>query len=539
MNPKTAIIMGGGPAGLTAAYELLDNTDIKPIVFEMSSELGGISKTVNYKGNRIDIGGHRFFSKSDRVMQWWQNIFALQGAPARDDRILGRQIPLSAGAYQRDLRSTEPRYVAGPDPETQDEVMLVRQRLSRIYFAKRFFDYPVSLNSNLILNLGLKRVAKIGASYVNSRLFPRKKEDSLADFFINRFGKELYLTFFKDYTEKVWGIPCELIKPDWGAQRVKGLSLSKALIHAAKNLLSTRARGSISQRDIETSLIDRFMYPKFGPGQLWEEVAHRVQAHGGQVYTSHKVVGLTNRGNRIVDVAVRDEASGTTRKQQGDYFFSSMPVKDLVNSFLNQVPEQPLKVAQGLAYRDFLTVGLLLERLKIRNRTNIRTINDIIPDNWIYIQEREVRLGRIQIFNNWSPYMVHDPDKVWLGLEYFCNEGDDLWTKPDSDMIGLAAGELASIGIIDRRDVLDGVVVKMPKAYPVYFGAYERFSTVREYLDRFENLFLVGRNGMHKYNNADHSMLTAMLAVENVRAGNPAKDNIWSVNTEDEYHEEN
>jgi len=539
VNRKTAIIIGGGPAGLTAAYELLDNSDIIPIVFEMSSELGGISKTVNYKGNRIDIGGHRFFSKSDRVMQWWENIFPLQGAPARDDRILGRQIPLSAGAFHREIGCKEPKYVPGPDPETQDEVMLLRQRLSRIYFAQRFFDYPVSLNSNLIINLGFKRVAKIGASYLNSRVFPRKSEDSLADFFINRFGRELYLTFFKDYTEKVWGIPCELIKPDWGAQRVKGLSLSTALIHAARSLVSRGARGGISQKNVETSLIEQFMYPKLGPGQLWEEVARRVQAHGGQVYTSHRVVGFTNHEQRILDVVVKDEVSGATRTQPGDYFVSSMPVKDLVNSFLNQVPEQPLKVARGLAYRDFLTVGLLLNKLKIRNRTKIRTINDVIPDNWIYVQEREVRLGRIQVFNNWSPYMVHDQDKVWLGLEYFCNEGDDLWTSLDSDMIALAANELTAIGIIDRRDVLDGVVVRMPKAYPVYFGAYEHFSVVRDYLDRFENLFLVGRNGMHKYNNADHSMLTAMLAVENVISGNPAKDNIWSVNTEEEYHEEN
>lgn len=522
MAQKTAIIIGAGPAGLTAAYELLDKTDIRPIVFEMSGDIGGISKTVNYKGNRIDIGGHRFFSKSDRVMDWWRGILSLQGAPARDDALLGRDVPLSE----------EPD---APDPEKTDRVMLVRRRISRIFFLRRFFDYPVSLNLNTLRNLGLVRIAKIAWSYARIRLFPIRNEQSLEDFFINRFGGELYRTFFRDYTEKVWGVPCDQIPAEWGAQRVKGLSATKAVLHAVTRL--TRRNASVAQKDVETSLIEWFMYPKFGPGQMWEEVARAVEAKGGQVLLHHRVVGLRADGGRIAAVEVRNEQTGEIGEVKGDYFLSSMPVRDLIRGLGGAAPQDVREVADGLRYRDFKVVGILLRKLSIVNQTNIPTVNGIVPDNWIYIQERDARMGRLQILNNWSPYLVKDPATVWVGAEYFCDEGDELWNMPDAQFAQLAIGELADMGIAEKEDVLDSVVARMPKAYPAYFGTYDRFEVVRRFLDQFENLFLIGRNGMHRYNNMDHSMLTAMIAVENIAAGVGSKENIWAVNVEQEYHE--
>lgn len=522
MNQKIAIIIGAGPAGLTVAHELVNKTDIKPIIYEKDWNIGGIARTINYKGNRIDIGGHRFFSKSNRVMQWWLNIIPLQGAPARDDILLGRNIPLS-------------KEINAPDPEKVDKVMLLRTRLSRIFFLRKFFDYPVSLNFNTFSNLGIKRVIKIIISYLHIKIFPIKEEKSLEDFFINRFGKELYSIFFKDYTEKVWGVKCDKISPEWGVQRVKGLSITKIVIDALKNIFSKNTE--ISQKNIETSLIKQFMYPKFGPGQMWEEVAKIVKEKGGEIYFGKKITGLKCQNNRVMEVEIKDERGNIIYKK-GDFFFSTMPVRDLIQSFNEQVPENVKQVAQELMYRDFITVGLLLKKLKIKNETKIKTLNNIIPDNWIYIQEREVKLARIQIFNNWSPYLVKDENTVWIGLEYICSEGDELWCKSDIDFINFAIDEVSKIDIIEKKDVLDSVVIRMPKAYPSYFGTYNQFNLIRNFTDKLENLFLIGRNGMHRYNNQDHSVLTAMTAVENIINNITSKENIWTVNTEKEYHEE-
>lgn len=454
-------------------------------------------------------------------MQWWQNILPLQGAPSRDDLILEREVPLSRN---------------GPDPEKADPVMLVRRRISRIFFLGKFFSYPVSMSLNTFSRIGIARAARIGLSYIKIRLLPIRKERSLEDFFINRFGKELYLTFFKDFTEKVWGVPCNSISPEWGSQRVKGVSVSKAILHAMKSVIAKDS--SIAQRTAETSLIEQFMYPKFGPGQLWERVAEAVKAKGGQLYLRHQVIGVAYTNNKITMVRVRDEGTEKIISMRGDYFFTTMPVKDLIHAMGKNVPVDVRQVAEGLAYRDFITVGLLLEKLKIANETKIRTINNIVPDNWIYIQERNVKLGRLQIFNNWSPYMVSDGKTVWIGMEYYCNEGDELWNKSDDEFAQFAIDELAKIDVIHKEDVIDSVVVRMKKTYPGYFGAYDDFHVIRNFTDSFENLFLIGRNGMHRYNNMDHSMLTAMRAVGNIIEGITSKDNIWAVNAEEEYHEE-
>lgn len=525
MKKKQAIIIGAGPAGLTTALELLEKTDIIPVIYEESGLIGGISRTVDYKGNKIDIGGHRFFSRSEKVVDWWKKILPIQTEPAKDDLILDRK-PLT-------LRGEKSGKEV--DPEKTDKVMLLRQRISRIFFLGRFFDYPVSLNKNTISNLGIPRMFKIGTSYLKTKFNPLKKENNLEDFFINRFGKELYETFFKDYTEKVWGISCRDISAEWGAQRVKGLSVSKAVMHFIKKSLIKES--AFDKNATETSLIEQFMYPKYGPGQLWEEAAGRILEKGGQIYLGHKVLGLQSDGDNISEITVENRDSNTRFSVSADYYFSSMPVKDLIRYLSAHIPNNVKEVSEGLLYRDFITVGLLLNRMNFQNDTPIITVNNIIPDNWIYVQETSVKLGRIQVFNNWSPYMVNDTNKIWLGLEYFCNEGDELWNKGDEEFKDLAIDELVKINMINRNDVDDAIVIRFKKAYPAYFGAYKRFDEVKDYLDRFENLYLIGRNGMHRYNNMDHSMLTAMTAVENIINGKTTKENIWGVNSEKTYHE--
>jgi len=521
---KKAIIIGAGPAGLTTAYELLKNTDVNPVIIEQDSQVGGISRTVNYKGNKIDIGGHRFFSKSETVMKWWQEILPIQPSSQNEIEV----------SYQNKKSTVHPGNSASTN-KNPDLVMLIRRRISRIFYLRNFFDYPVSLNFNTIKNLGIFRIIKIGLSYFWSRLFPIKHEKSLEDYFINRFGKQLYLTFFKDYTEKVWGVPCTEIKPEWGAQRIKGLSVTKVLLNALGNIF--RRDNSIDQKNKETSLIEQFLYPKFGPGQMWEETARLITKMGGQVIYQKKVTRLGVDDKQITHIEIEDIVTGEKEIINGDYFLSTMPVKDLINGMITSIPKRVNKIANGLIYRDFITVGLLLNKLKIKNNTKFDTQNNLIPDCWIYIQEKEVKLGRLQIFNNWSPYMVKDKDLVWMGLEYFCNEGDELWSKSNDEFYEFAIDELAKIDIIEKKDVIDGLVIRMPKTYPAYFGTYDQFDEVRKYLDTFENLFLIGRNGMHKYNNQDHSMLTAMAAAENIKNNITSKDNIWNINTEQEYHE--
>ena len=516
---RYAVIIGAGPAGLTAAYELLTRTDIVPIVLEKSQYMGGISRTVNYKGNRIDIGGHRFFSKSDRVMQWWLGFMPV--ADGADAEI----------TYHRASR----RLPAAPAaPRDADCVLLVRNRQSRIYFLRRFFDYPIRLSQDTVRKLGVWRMFCIGWSYLYSVCRPIKPEQNLEQFFINRFGRVLYRLFFKSYTEKVWGVPCDQISAEWGAQRIKGLSILKTLKHALGKWFGRRS-ADVAQKSTETSLIERFLYPKLGPGQMWETVAREVLARGGQIVTGANVRRLYLADDQVTHVEIED-AAGNTVLYAGDYFFSTMPVAELIKSMDAPVPDNVREVAAGLIYRDFITVGLLLDQLVIA-ADNPRG-RRLIDDNWIYIQEPDVQVGRLQIFNNWSPAMVADPDKVWVGMEYFCYESDALWRLSDEEMTRLAVAELEKIGIIRGQDVRDATVIRMPKTYPAYFGAYDRFGEIRAYVDGLENLFLVGRNGMHKYNNQDHSMLTAMVSVDNIIAGRLDKLNIWAVNTEQEYHEE-
>jgi len=508
MSNRTAVIIGAGPAGLTAALQLQRETDIHPILIETESQVGGLSRTVVHGGNRMDIGGHRFFSKSDWVMDFWKEILP---------------------------PSTNDQDVPGPTPSPR--VLLERPRLSRIYYLKRFFDYPVKMNATTALNLGPVRLLRILSSYAWIRLFPIREEKSLQDFVINRFGRELFKTFFKDYTEKVWGRPCDQISAEWGAQRIKGLSISKALLHALKSLFPSK-KSDLAQKATATSLIEQFLYPAFGPGQMWEEVADRVVKGGGDIRLGWTVDRVHREVDRVVSVSVVEEATGRREEIPADYIFSSMPVRDLVAALEPPVPESVRSAADALEYRDFLTVGVLLRRMKPSRYTPKGDPRNLLPDTWIYIQEPEVKLGRLQIFNNWSPFLTSDPEKVWVGLEYFCQEGDELWCLPDAKMSALAADELALIGLSEREDVLDAHVVRVRKAYPAYFEGYARFPEVRAYLDAMPNLHPIGRNGMHHYNNQDHSMLTAKEAVAVVASGGADKSKVWDVNVGDDYHEE-
>ncbi len=567
---KTAVIVGAEPAGLTAALELLRRTDIKPIILEASDEIGGISRTIKYKGYRMDIGGHRFFSKSDRVMQWWidlmppdaddtaseshadQTEISYQGkkrvvaVPARlpEEPVLRGAGPIHHHAadeaeVEDEVETKEPvEMLVTVAPHDPDLVMLIRPRKSRIYYLRKFFDYPITLTATTLKNLGLVRTLRVGTSYVKSQMGQISPEKSLEDFLINRFGRQLYLTFFKSYTEKVWGTPCNEISAEWGAQRIKGLSLTTAVKHFLKKALSAKAKGSgdLAQKGTDTSLIERFMYPKYGPGQLWEHVADQIRAKGGEIHMGWKVDRIHCAVEGGVKRAVSIDAvnaAGERRTYAGDYFFSTMPMRELVEAMDAPVPENVREVSEGLQYRDFITVGLLVDKLKVKEPDG-----GLLKDTWIYVQEPDVLLGRLQIFNNWSPYLVADPTKVWIGLEYFCYDTDDLWKMPDDELKKFAIAEVAKIGILNAEDVSDGHVVRVPKTYPAYFGTYDRFEELREFTDGFENLFLVGRNGMHKYNNQDHSMLTAMTVVDGIVAGHVNKAALWGINTEQEYHEE-
>jgi len=494
---RQVVIIGAGPAGLTAAWELVSRGDFEVVVLEKTAEIGGLSRTVVHQGNRIDIGGHRFFSKSDRVMRWWLDVLP-----------------------------------QAKDPEREERVFLLRQRRSRIYYLRQLFRYPITLSLETLRKLGLLRSARIGMSYLRSALLPIRPERNLEDFFINRFGRELYRTFFKSYTEKVWGVACRRISPEWGGQRVKGLSILRAVTQA---LFRPFRRRDLGQKGTETSLIEQFLYPKLGPGQMWQEVTRRVRARGAQVLMERSVVRLELRQGQAAAVHAQAK-DGSLERYPADYVLSTMPVQELVAALDGEVPANVREVAAGLVYRDFITVGVLLSDFRLKEDTPEG--RRLIRDNWIYIQEEDVQVGRLQIFNNWSPYLVADRSKVWVGLEYFCNEGDELWRLPDAEMLALATAELAKLGMIELTAVLDGVVIRQPKAYPAYFGSYPRFSEVARFLDGIPNLFPIGRNGMHKYNNQDHSMLTAMVTVDAILAGSGDKSRVWAVNTEEDYHEE-
>ena len=512
---QTLVIIGGGPAGLTAAYELaIQSSGYDIIVLEADQQVGGISKTVDYKGNKIDIGGHRFFSKSDKVLNWWQKFLPLDSV---DQEVLT--------TYQKKTKQ-----VSVDRPASKHEPkMLLRPRKSRIYYNKNFFDYPLKLNLTTLWKIGFLKSVKILLSIIYRRFKPVKNEQSLEDFYINRFGDELYRTFFKAYTQKVWGKPCSEIDAQWGRQRVQGLGLRSIVKHYFITRFFTAGQ-TIMGKSTERSLSEYFLYPEEGPGQLWDKVAEACLDQGVDIRCQHRVEGIFHEDLQVKSVSVLNQATNDTYELECDLVISSMAIRDLATSFGDDLPFDINNIATNLEYRDFVIVGLLIDGSDGNNLAGI-------DDNWLYIQDSSVTLGRLQLFHNWSPHMVADGDHLWIGAEYFCQEGDDLWSMADQDLIQFATKELEVLGLIDANKQFDGVVVRMPKAYPSYVGTYNNFESAQTYFDRFSNLFLVGRNGMHKYNNQDHSMLTAMEAVENILQGKTSKDNIWGVNTAQDYLE--
>lgn len=464
MKNNQVVVIGAGPAGLTAAYHLVKN-GIKPIVLEQSDKVGGISRTEKYKGYHFDIGGHRFFTKVQEVQDLWYEVL-------EDD------------------------FIKTP-------------RMSRIYYQGKFFQYPLSAFDTL-QKLGISESFMIIWSYLQAKRQPLPVEDNLEQWVTNRFGERLYKTFFKTYTEKVWGIPCNQIQAEWAAQRIKGLSVKTAVLNAL-----------IGKNDTKT-LIKEFDYPRLGPGMMWERFTEKIEAAGGEVHMNTKVLGMERKGQRITKVIA--ERDGNLVQYEADNFISSMPLNKLVQKMDPALPSHVVEAANGLKYRDFLIVSLIIDA------------PDLFPDNWIYIHSPEVKVGRIQNFKNWSAQMVPDASKTCLGMEYFSNVGDSLWSKTDEELIELAKEELAALGLAKGAVVEDGTVIRQPKAYPVYDRDYrQHLDVIQDYVQNFENLQTTGRNGMHRYNNQDHSMLTALLAAKNLLGG---KHDLWNVNVERSYHED-
>ncbi len=465
-SEKQVVVIGGGPAGLTAAYELT-KLDIQPIVLEKLDKVGGLSRTENYKNFHFDMGGHRFFTKSEQVNQLWREILG-------DD-------------------------------------LLLRPRLSRIYYNHKYFNYPLK-PLNALLGLGIVQAILVVLSYVRWQIFPYPVEDTLEQWVTNRFGQRLFLTFFKTYTEKVWGIPCSELKAEWAAQRIKDLSLKTAIVSMFLK----------PQTTIKT-LIEEFHYPRFGPGMLWTAAKHEIERRNGTVCLNSEVVKIKRCGNSIESVVVR--CDGHEETIRGTDFVSSMPVTEFIKKLDPPAPRHVLTAAEHLHYRDFLTVCLIVNKPRL------------FPDNWIYVHDPSVKVGRIQNFKNWSPDMIPDPAKTSLGLEYFCNEGDELWNMSDADLIEQAKRELERIGLARARDVEEGCVFRVEKSYPVYDSDYRNYlATIRAFVETLQNFQTIGRNGLHRYNNQDHAMLTGMLAVRNMVFGE--HHDLWSVNGEQEYHEE-
>lgn len=466
------VVIGGGPAGLTAAYELQKRSDdYVPIVFEGSDLVGGIARTESHNGYRFDIGGHRFFTKVKEVEEMWHEVLG-------DD-------------------------------------FITRPRQSRIYYRGKYFDYPLKI-FNALTNIGPYESLRILASYLKWQIRPHRTEENFEEWVINRFGGRLYMHFFRSYTEKVWGINPKEIRADWAAQRIKNLSLFKAVWNA------------ISGANDTTSLIEEFQYPRLGPGMMWEKTQDLINQNGGEVRMRSEVVGVNRDGNRVTSIDVRQWGENgevvATERVEGEHFINSMAVRDLIHAFNPPPPKKVIEAADKLKYRDFLIVTLVLDQA------------DPFPDNWIYIHSPTVKVGRIQNFSAWSPEMVPDPNTASIGLEYFCQKGDGLWNMNDEELRALASEELEKLGLSTKEHVIDAAIIRQPKAYPVYDGEYkDALAVIQEWIESLENFQTVGRNGLHRYNNQDHSMLSAMYAARNILG---ESHDLWTVNVERSYHEE-
>lgn len=503
MSEKTILIIGTGIAALSAAYVLSKDSNYNIVMIECENTVGGLAKTYETNGMKYDIGPHRYFSKDERIFSFWGEILGYQGKPAKDDIILERDILNPRGEH---------------DPETEDKVMLKRRRFSRIYYKNKFYDYPVKINLNTILNMGIFQTIKCGFSYLKSCVI-KLPENNLEKFMINRFGRVLYETFFEFYTQKVWGRHPNTISKEWGSQRIKGLSLIKAVL----------SKFSLKK---ETSLIEEYYYPKFGSGQICNELANAIKANGGQIYLNSRVVGLKVNNNHIESLQIKN--SEGEYSLSGDYIISSMPVKDLINS-MDNCPERIREIASDLPYRDYQLISFKVKDFNLKNQTDWKTIGNICPDSWIYIQDREVRVGRIYIPKNFSPYLSNDVNDTLISMEYFCSEGDELWNMTDEEIFNFGADELIKLKALkDKNDIISTDRIKIEKAYPAYFDSYKYFDEVKEYINSIDNICCIGRNGQHRYNNLDQSTLCGIEAA-NVIINNKDKKNLWNVTTESGY----
>ncbi len=512
---KRIIIIGAGPAGLTAAYQILkESDDYLPIIIEADSKVGGLAKTYfDEDGNGTDIGPHRFHSKNIEVMNLWDEILPFQGYPAKDDILVKREMKFKKN---------------GSDPEKTDLSFLQRRRFSRIYYRKHFLDYPIKLKPAIIFAMGLPTTIVAGFSYLKS-CFHKIPETNLESFMINRFGRVLYKLFFEGYTQKVWGVHPSKISKDWGSQRIKGISLIKVLTNAILSPLKL-----IHKKEI--SLIEEYHYPKLGSSQLWERMAEYIKQKGGKIILDTEVKEIVKDGDKIVSLKVKNNKTSEESVIDGDLFISSMPIKDLIAN-MNDVPKSVVQIAQGLIYRDFIIVNYVVSKINLKNNTDCPTVNNIAPDSWIYLQDSGITAGRMDIMNNFSPYIIKNyKDEVVINMEYFCNENDNLWNFEDNDLIKFGIQELQKLNIIDNSDVKSSRVIRVKKAYPSYFGAYDNFDQIKDYLNTLNNLYCIGRNGQHKYNNMDHSVLSGIVAVRTI-INNLSKNDLWDINTDSEYQE--
>ena len=523
-------VIGAGPAGLSFADKLKNlDKNIQIDIYEKSNFIGGISKTINYKNNRIDIGGHRFFSKSDEVMKWWADKFPIDPNSIHEDKLI---------TYRKSSRNIDGFKVATQKEIDSGRVLLLRKRKSRILYQRKLYDYPLKLNKTTIVNIGLIRMIEIGFSYLISK-FNTKDPINLEECIKGKFGRKLYKMFFESYTFKVWGRMPKQISADWGSQRIKGLSIRKVLIDIFQKFFSSlnNTHNSIDQKGTETSLIERFLYPKYGPGHMWEEVANDLILDGVSINKETEVKGIfLDDENKVKSIKLKNKGKYSILSY--DYVISTMPISELMASISGKnknkiFPESSQEIAYNLPYRDFITVGLLLH--------NIHTPDgDDLDDTWIYVQDSDVKVGRLQIFNNWSPYLVANKDKKWVGLEFFCQEGDEIWNLKNEEIISLAKYELQKLRLCEEGDFIDGTVIREKKTYPAYFDSYKDFDLLKHKFDEIENLFLIGRNGMHKYNNQDHSMLTGFRAAELIfkrKTSKKDKNILWEINSENSYHE--
>ncbi len=522
MKKKEIVIIGAGPAGLTTAYYLLKNSNEYSVtILERDNIIGGISKTIEFDGYRIDTGIHRFFTKNDEIEKIWEECLPIQGKPAYDDILLQREKEFRKG---------------GPNPEKQDKTMLIKDRITRIYYGRKFYDYPVTLNMTTIKNMGFLTMTKAGFSYLKSCIH-KLPETSLENFYINRFGKVLYQMFFESYTEKVWGINPSKISADWGAQRVKGLSIAAVIKDMIKKII-----GKKNDKTAETSLIERFIYPKLGAGQVYEEMANKIRQMGGKIILNADVKEILFKNKKVESITYYQ--NNKKHQLNVDILVSSMPLKELFTSIHGMtIPKDIYEIATNLPYRSFMSVGLVVDKLYLENTTKVKTLNEIIPDSWIYVQEPDVKMGRLQVFNNWSPYLFRHKEeinnKVLFTLEYFCDEFDDYWNMSDEEFIDFAIEEALKLKMISSKKAVEkSVRIKVPKAYPAYFGTYSQIDKVINYVNGFDNVYCVGRNGQHRYNNMDHSMLTGIETAKHILDNHIDKKEIWNVNVEKEYHEE-